>query len=157
MSTRPEITAPPAIGFVFDMIVGVENHGPDDAGEIQVRNVLSPSLEVLGSDCAMVESPSGSGQWVWSIGSLAAATSGQCIIKVRVVSLTAIRNNAVVSGNDFDPLVNNNQVLFQFGGPIVSIPALGTAWQWLLAILLVVSVWGSFRRGGQFGMHGTDR
>ena len=84
--------------------ITVTNRGPDDATGVTVTDKLPGSLIFISSDNPNYNSANG----VWTIGNLAVGDSVTLTITAKINGTGIIENDAVVSGNEYDHNLTNN-------------------------------------------------
>ena len=84
--------------------ITVTNRGPDDATGVTVTDKLPGSLIFISSDNPNYNPANG----VWTIGNLAVGDSVTLTITAKINGTGIIENDAVVSGNEYDHNLTNN-------------------------------------------------
>ncbi|WP_276954546.1 DUF11 domain-containing protein [Methanobrevibacter woesei] len=84
--------------------ITVTNRGPDDATGVTVTDKLPGSLIFISSDNPDYNPANG----VWTIGNLAVGDSVTLTITAKINGTGIIENEAVVSGNEYDQNLTNN-------------------------------------------------
>ena len=116
--------APYSIGQKITYSIKVTNNGPITANDVQVRDVLPASLTYVSSTPTGQYNPATS---LWAVGTLTANSDRTLLIETMVVGAGSVRNIAVVSSPDNDPLVAVNDTsvtTIQTGTCTVQPPAL---------------------------------
>ena len=80
----------------------VKNNGPNDASNVKVEDYLPQSLQFIKSDNA------GYNDGIWYIGELKEGEEKYLHITTKVLSTGLIINNATVTGDNYDPNLENN-------------------------------------------------
>ncbi len=98
---------PPAAGDDLTYTLTVENRGASDATGVVVTDTLPAAVSYVSDTCGGADVP----PWTWSIGSLAAGASVACdvVVSINPAPPVSISNTAAVTGDQFDPDLDNNQ------------------------------------------------
>jgi uncharacterized repeat protein (TIGR01451 family) len=95
----------PNVGSSIVFTVTATNNGPSAATGVTVLDML-PSGYAYVSDNGGTTYNTGTG--VWTIGNLASGSSTSLNITATVLATGGYANTAIVSGQEFDPIANNN-------------------------------------------------
>jgi uncharacterized repeat protein (TIGR01451 family) len=139
----------------FSYILRVNNNGPSDATEVEVTDILPAGVTYYKSTPGKGTYNNGTG--IWTVGSMTSGESASLNIVVTASALpnTMITNTARVSGNEIDPVSNNNsashntRVVTAVGGEFIGISKSGILAPWLVLCLLLPAggvFWLSRRR-----------
>lgn len=142
--------APPSVqqGTQFNYQLEVTNNGPAPATVVVVDDELPAQVAYLSNDCGGTYD-GGTRHFTWTIPTLAAGVTATCQITVAVSAATgAIVNTASVTSQLSDPVGANNSAddASISVGPVIEVPALGSAALAALAAALAVLAVGLLRR-----------
>jgi uncharacterized repeat protein (TIGR01451 family) len=122
---------PVAIGDQFQFTLTATNNGPADATGVSVVDTLSANLAYVSDTCGATNA---AGTVTWAIGAMTASTSAVCNVTVQVADFGDISSAATISGNEPDPVANNNAGSNALSGVARIIPSLS-----LYGLLLLIA------------------
>jgi uncharacterized repeat protein (TIGR01451 family) len=136
-------------GTNFNYTIRVTNNGPSDATGVNVTDILPSGVSYYKSTASKGVYNSSTG--IWMVGSLTSGETESLTLEVTANALpnTVITNSARVSGNEIDPVANNNsasqntRIVTAVGGEVSGVSQFGILAPWLV-VLLVVAAGGAF-------------
>lgn len=99
------------INETFEYLIRVKNNGEGTATIIKVQDVLPPELnfeQLVTPALGFADYNTGSKTILWEIGKLDNGQIADLRIKVKAISAGIIKNTAVVSAKETDPVLSNN-------------------------------------------------
>lgn len=137
------------VGTKFNYMIDVTNNGPFDATGVVVTDILPAGATYHESTASQGFYNNGTG--IWTVGSLISGETASLNIVVTANALpyTIITNTAEITGNEIDPVSNNNSaslntaVVTAVGGEVSGVNKLEILAP-LLALGLVLGVGGVF-------------
>jgi uncharacterized repeat protein (TIGR01451 family) len=154
--TKSVNDATPAVGTNVTFTMTARNLGPDDATNVQVRDVVPAGLAFVSATPSQGTYTAGTG--VWNIGNLANGVTVNLQITVTVNGTTTVTNTAVLlaGSTPVDPVSANNTARARVTGstipglPNTGVPPLASWWPGLLALVIVIALAApSIRRLGR--------
>ena len=95
----------PNYGDVVKWIVMVANNGPNDATGVNVKEIMPSGVEILeSSDYIDMDGN-------WFVGNLLSEEVKELDITCKVISTGKFENTVIVSGNEHDPYLDNNEAV----------------------------------------------
>jgi uncharacterized repeat protein (TIGR01451 family) len=94
----------PSFGQVINFTLQVRNNGPDAATNVVVTDALPSGYDLLST----APSQGSYSAPLWTVGNLAVGQSETLVMQVRVRASGNYRNEAMVRGDQRDPIDNNN-------------------------------------------------
>ena len=125
----------PTMGQTVSFTLTVYNNGPSTANNIKIMDYWPIGLGTPTEDSIsagtwsftpLIGDPFYSGILLWNITSLVSGGSAQLVVNATANQLGQINNTASVTGDEFDPILTNNQALvtLNVGEPYVPVASL---------------------------------
>lgn len=144
-SVSPTLVAP-GQNAVFTLTA--TNNGPDPSTSTVVIDTLPPELSYVSNSCG---AQFAGNQLTWAIGNFAVDETQSCDVTVQVTTTGTFTNAAVISAEQVDPVLANNDDIESVAAAIPqvvapsAIPGLGTGPSWLLGLLVLLGGWWVIR------------